>query len=341
MKKNFKCKGFIKLLLLLLLVNVTNAVALFQGVAYAVWRGVLDSMRGTYVLFYVDSEINQKTRSRSRQSPSKSGRKETAVATSCAPEHEESRVLLRVCQCCALNGGVFLTSILVFHWLLLPGLRALLRLAHADAAWTWTRPALSLMFEAVWVLPLFALSKVVNSLWFQDIADWSYRYSSGTGARARSQPLQSLSRLVADSLASLLVQALFLAQAQLVGLLPLVVVADALALLHAALLYSLYAFEYKWCHMGWELHRRLAYIERHWPYFLGFGLPLALLTHAPHSWVVSGCVFSVLFPLFIISGNEAAPVTDTTVMSLRLFSPVVALSNALFTRTVRPSTPHR
>lgn len=294
------------------------------------WRGMLDSLCGSYVLFYVDSEINQKMRSRLSPNKASAGRKGSTMALR---EHEESRVLLRVCQCCALNGGVFLTSIAVFYWALLPTLHVLLRLAHADAAWTWTRPALALVFQAVWVLPLFALSKVVNSLWFQDIADWSYRYSSGT----RPQPLQSVSRLVADSLASVLVQALFLVQAQLVAWLPLMVVSDMLALLHTALLYSLYAFEYKWCNMGWELHKRLAYVEQHWPYFVGFGLPLALLTHLPHSWVVSGCVFSVLFPLFIISGNEAVPVTDSTTLSLHLFSPVVAVSNALFTRTVGPT----
>lgn len=164
-------------------------------------------------------------------------------------------------------------------------------------------------------------------------------------------------------------------QAQLVGQLPIVIVSDALSLLHTALLYSLYAFEYKWCNMGWALHARLSYIEHNWPYFLGnsnsnfvsnknrsnfvflsgvswacsacticllflgFGLPLALLCHLASSWVVSGCVFSLLFPLFIIGGNEGIPVTNSQWIALRLFSPVIAVSNALFTRTV--STTHQ
>lgn len=148
-----------------------------QATVWAVMRGALDSLRGALVLFRVDRAMNEKSRG---------GR-------------GKSQVLARVCQCCALNGGVFLTSILVFYWAVLPGLRALL---SSDGVWAWTRPALALVFETVWVLPLFALSKVVNSLWFQDIADWSYRYSSGT----RPRPVASVSRLVADSLASLLVQ---------------------------------------------------------------------------------------------------------------------------------------
>lgn len=115
----------------------------------------------------------------------------------------------------------------------------------------------------------------------QDIADSAYRYRQG-----RPLSLSSVSKLVADTLCGVLVQALFLAQGMLVSRIPLPPIGEALALIHMCFLYALYSFEYKWFNMGWELHRRLTFIEGNWPYFVGFGLPLAVLTQLPSSYVV-------------------------------------------------------
>ncbi|KAH9629721.1 hypothetical protein HF086_001534 [Spodoptera exigua] len=178
-------------------------------------KGFIDSLRGVTVLLYLDKEINERALSRSPPSEvenSKNKQKQPKVK-------QESKVLTRVLQSCILNGFIFLLSILIFEYALLPAVKYLVTVVFghnpgvAHNVWAWMQPFLSMTFRMIWVLPLFLLSKLVNSLWFQ--------------------------------------------------------VLDC------------------------------------------------------------GCVFSIFFPVFILSGNEATPVLGNE-YPLRLFSPVVAISNGMF-----------
>lgn len=260
---------------------------------------------------------------------------------------EEPRLVYRIFQCILLNGGVFGTSIVTFNVLLLSCVQFLIGVLFGDhhssvahVIWMWLQPLLVYTFQALWVLPLFALSKVVNCLWFQDIADIAFRYI--TGGRQASSP--GISRVLADVLFSVMVQTLFLLQAVIVSMLPIGKLGEIVYLVHLSLLYSLYSFEYAWFNRGWELHRRLSFIEDNWPYFVGFGMPLAVLTSWPTSYFISGCIFSILFPLFMLSAYAATPMTGTARFPLKLFSPSIWVSNAIFNRitansVVRPARP--
>lgn len=314
---------------------------IFVGIAV----GIRDAILGIAALYHLDKSKLELSADKSAHGKEQfqpetilSKRRAQAGVPKPISKREKPKILHRILQCCALNGGVFGLSILVFHHGVIPWLQVLMGTLFgaspglSSVVWSWMKPVLLCTFSALWVLPLFLLSKVVNSLWFQDIADSAYR-----NLRGRPQLLSSISKLVADALFSVLIQALFLLQSMLVSLLPIAPLGEIVSIVHLSLLYSLYAFEYKWFNMGWELHKRLSFIEHNWPYFVGFGLPLAISTALPSSYFISGCVFSILFPLFIISGNEATPMTGTCEYPLQLFSPVVCLSNALFHRTIGPN----
>lgn len=225
----------------------------------------------------------------------------------------QKKIAKKVLKSCALNGGFTWMSIILFERILLPTLKFILTLCYGDKSqdlhmiWGWLQSILSIIFGMMWVLPIFLLSKIVSSLWFADIANEAYKVRKG-----KPNLIPSISKLVADFLFNLVVQALFLIQSMLVNLLPIPYIGGFLCFIHLCLLYSLYSFEYKWFNMGWELHRRLNYIEINWPYFLGFGVPLTVLTNMSSSTIVSSCIFSIFFPLFILSGNEAKPIVGTT-----------------------------
>jgi len=129
---------------------------------------------------------------------------------------------------------------------------------------------------------------------------------------------------------SVVLEMLFLVQAMLVGLIP--GIGAVLSLFHLAVLYALYSFEYKWIYQGTIINQRVAYIERNWPYFLGFGLPLSVVTALPGSLVISACMFAVAFPLFIVSASDAKP-EESTVSQIPIFKIVVILTNKLFNRS--------
>lgn len=87
----------------------------------------------------------------------------------------ESNLLKRIFQCCLLNGGFFGFSIVLFECALLPVIRLFLNwmFGHNPGVGVvvggWIVTLLSIIFGMIWILPLFVLSKIVNSLWFQVI----------------------------------------------------------------------------------------------------------------------------------------------------------------------------
>ncbi|XP_063708507.1 etoposide-induced protein 2.4 homolog [Culicoides brevitarsis] len=307
--------------------------------------GTVDSIKGIKTLFYLDQEMKARNASRilleqqqqqqqqqKGESPTKKQRSGSATPVSNCDKNksaDENSVSKRVFQCCALNGGIFFLSIAFKNYILMHGIRHIVDIIYGDVdrsarMWRYIEPTLDGFFGVLWIMPLFLLSRTVNSLWFQDIADSAFKIRKG-----RPQLFPSISKFIADVLMSLLVQCLFLGQIWLVKFVPHPYLARAVSFIHLALLYSLYSFEYKWFNMGWELHKRLTYIEYNWPYFLGFGIPLAILTELPSDFFVSGCVFSTLFPLFIISGNEASPKAITYDFPIKIFSPVILISNLI------------
>jgi len=170
-------------------------------------KGFADSLKGAIELFFLDYRRAQQKEHRlqqreidrelilNRDSPAREiqsmakrralerrERERLKEADGSKPKRNQPNILERTLKCCVLNGGVFMVSIVVFESVVLPLLKTLLLISLAgsqersDAVWRYTEPVLSVAFSTLWVLPFFLLSKIVNAIWFQDIADLAFRY---------------------------------------------------------------------------------------------------------------------------------------------------------------------
>jgi len=329
----------------------------FKSVIYAFCKGFADSLKFSDI-FFLDSMDQQKNLEKQIEkdqrkerllhhrgdSPGPSSdnlakkraleKRSGKVSSNSNKEPERNLIMERTIKCCVLNGCFFWFSIVVFENFMMPALHwlvlAVLGATAGNALWSNVVPMLSVTFTTLWILPFYLLSKVVNSIWFADIADTAFAKKSG-----RPRMMTSFSVSIADTVFTIVVETIFLVQSTIFSMcIPIAAVSKMMSIFHLCLLNALYSFEYKWYNQGLELHKRLAFIESHWPYFLGFGMPLALIASYPDSQVVSGCVFSILFPLFLVSGNQAQVKATFEDVTMKIFNPTIFLSNMIFSRTL-------
>ncbi|KAI7892592.1 etoposide-induced protein 2.4-domain-containing protein [Mucor mucedo] len=154
--------------------------------------------------------------------------------------------------------------------------------------------------------PAYIALLVINGKFFSKVAEKSYQIQS-------SQQKQKNTTSVVETMASTIftiilyinsgIFAALLVKIPFIGLI--------LSFLMNCIITSYYCFEYQWIYKGWNIEKRLAYMEKHWAYFVGFGLPVTVVTFFL-SFLRSGAVFSLIYPCFIIMSMMAAPKATTT-----------------------------
>ncbi|MCP9257488.1 BMA-EPG-4, isoform a [Dirofilaria immitis] len=76
--------------------------------------------------------------------------------------------------------------------------------------------------------------------------------------------------------------------------------------------------------LGIGLRARINLIERNWPYFLGYGTVLTLLTSLTDNIMVNALLFGAVFPFCIV---EAGNYKQRTHPYVHIFGPSIATTN--------------
>jgi etoposide-induced 2.4 mRNA len=239
---------------------------------------------------------------------------------------QDPEIRSKLLQCFMLNGVVFMFSLLIFDWVIVP----LVLLVAPSETSHCIDMILTAVFRVLWVLPLYLISRLLNVFWYQEIADLVYK--SVRRSRSRS-PASSVSELIADIIYSVIVQCVFLVQASLAGLVP--VLGYPLQVVHMALVYSLYAFEYVWMNQGQGVVRRVALMHYNWAYFAGYGMIMSVVISCADSYFMGVCLFSLMFPVLIVSSHHSSPQTKVKCFPLPLFRPSIFVTERVMSLTHR------
>lgn len=151
----------------------------------------------------------------------------------------------------------------------------------------------------------------------------------------------ALMDVVVQGVVDFLPVAFFLAEVGVAGLVPYVGL--VFGIFARSAYYSYITWSYKWIATGAlgekpSIAKRMRIIERNWPYFVGFGLPMSLLTWAVPSLggFLSPWVYAVASPFFVLTAFPARITAtnirpsrpSTTAFSRVIGSAVTALDGA-------------
>ncbi|EFN53255.1 hypothetical protein CHLNCDRAFT_137174 [Chlorella variabilis] len=213
-------------------------------------------------------------------------------------------------------------NVLLLEYGLKPLVHLLLTAVVGGASAGAISSALVGLYHLLWLAPAYLVSLLVNCIWYSEIAELVVVAGQRRALQQRAQR-QGVMLVAAQQGGAVLkvhrpdavafisqevyraaLLAVFFAQVTLAGALPKI--GPLLNFLLLSCLYALYCFDYKWSLHSVPLQQRIAYFERHWAFFLGFGCA-TVLPMAVASFYVGAALIGLLFPLDIMMAADSNP----------------------------------
>ncbi len=108
-----------------------------------------------------------------------------------------------------------------------------------------------------------------------------------------------------------------LAQGYLLSIIPWPWLRYSSQIISDSLMNAFYAFEYDWNKSGLTLEQQIIFFEKHWTYFLGFGLPFtAIMQLIPTLYATH--TFAIVLPLFVSLSTQSTIFNSQTTQPYRL-----------------------
>ena len=169
----------------------------------------------------------------------------------------------------------------------------------------------------LWVLPAYVVTKGPNMVWYNDIANEAHQ----ARVEVRGTKLPNPGAVLADFLFSVVLTVIIVVQTMVMLYVP--IAGSLLYFFHQALASALFSFEYAWFARGILVQMRVSKLQTYWPYYVGFGTPLALLTMIQMPVLASSALYAAVFPVFIVAATLTASRKKTAMRPLPLFAAAV------------------
>lgn len=287
-------------------------------------------------------------------------------------------IQIRVIQCFLLNGVLFIGSLILYNYIISPVIYYLLvldmtqisNINNISLAYSIqqydnnnnsnnnnnnnittslyiTECILWLVYRILWLYPIYTLSFILSTIWYQDIATHSYNLvNNNTSSNHKNNnattkhkhdnnvSFEQWLHSMASECYKQCIYFIYFIQCELLGLLPSIVkyvyskyvntsdnndkhlyyniilyMSYLLYIIHLSCYYALYSYDYKWSMSKLSLLNRLGNFELYWLYYVGYGLPLTTITCIFPQFFNTG-IFALLFPIFAILAIIAKPINQ-------------------------------
>jgi hypothetical protein len=269
-------------------------------------------------------------------------------------------ILTAVGKCVAVNVFLLLGSIAVYEKAVMPFLdvledRFVPPEEQNEIPLSTISKILTIFYTTFWLIPMWGLCYALSLQWYQDIA--AKIHAKNNAKKSKPKPADVKDRVLSEVYVTLVWFLLFILLHVFLTLVPVVLggISDSLTVLSANLkegshisymvlvmrnlnhfiavssrfagnmamsaLYGWYAFDYYWALNGDLGNKRFERVERHWAYFLGFGLPYLIVVRST-SFLVGYGIYLMVFPFTIILASECSYSIKSSASppAIRLFS---------------------